>query len=75
MTSSQGSGLSSSPTALTKSEQMKLKTKYNRLLKSWRALPMDADETETLNTAAELNAILNKLGNVGGEEIRNGFGK
>jgi len=54
---------------------MKLKAKYNRLIKDWRVLPPDADITETENLVAELNAILIKLGDVGGEEIRNGFGK
>lgn len=75
LTSSKGSGSTSSPASLTKSEQMKLKAKYNRLIKDWRVLPPDADITETENLVAELNAILIKLGDVGGEEIRNGFGK
>jgi len=77
LTSSKGSGSTSSPASLTKSEQMKLKMKYNHLLKVWNGLPMDTDELMAYDLVGEMEIILQKLGyeNVTKDEIQWGFGK
>lgn len=56
---------------------MKLKMKYNHLLKVWNGLPMDTDELMAYDLVGEMEIILQKLGyeNVTKDEIQWGFGK